>query len=280
MNPISLRTLLQSLLIFHSRGPSELDVLLEDTGVSRRRAKEIIDELVRLGLLQRTESLITCTLLGEKFVNALKNSEWPSLHDILVNKCREYQSVIHVLREAREGIGLTLSEICLRSSNYGISINVVIGEVCIEWGIRLGVIQKNLYTTSFRSRYYYVQNESVALSEFRKILLEQYKHLNFTRSGHNLMYVSIPELREAICEALRLRREIFDRFFEKLYVSESSVIELSGGPLTGTARKAPTKKLSIFIDRKSLIMAPKLALEAQEGFRFRGRVYQMVAFYL
>jgi len=274
LHPVSLRSLIQGLVLLDQS--KKIDVLEEKANVTKRRASEIVEELIDLGLVKRNGEDASATELGVRFLSSYKQSAWKELHEILYDGRLEYRTVTRILRENSGSKGLTISEICQRRGK--ISINVVTTEVCLEWGLRLGVFQKNLYTSGMNSRYYCVSNESEKGECFRKKLLELYGSLNVKRYGRRVLFVSIPELRELVCEELRIRRQVFDDMFREVYLEKTDKIELCGGPLTGTARKAPTGKLSIFVDRSSLLMAPSIALEQQEGLRLRGRVYQMVAF--
>ena len=273
MHPISLRSLIQGLMLAHGK---TMEALEKEANLSRRRATEILQGLSDLGLARYEKHAASITSEGILFLELFKNSNWKKMHEILSANNVEYQTIASILRDNEGPHGLTISEICRRQEQ--VRLNVVISEVCLEWGIRLGIFQKNLYTSGLSSRYYFVSKEDETPDSFERTLIESYNQLNVRKSGQRLFYVSIPELREVVCERLRLRRTFFDEMLRDLCLTSTGRIELSGGPLTGTARKAPTRKLSIFADRSSFIMAPRIALEDEEGLRMQGRVYQMVAF--
>ena len=273
MHPISLRPLIQGLLLADGK---TVDALEKEANVTRRRAAEILQGLDDLGLVRYEKDTAIITETGINFVESFRNSDWKKLHEILSANNAEYRTVAEILCDNEGPHGLTMPEICRKQNQ--IRLNAVVSEICLEWGLRLGIFQKNLYTSGIGSRYYYVSKESETTDGFTTKLVELYNQLNIGKSGQRIFYVSIPELRELVCEHLRLRRTVFDEMLRDHYLANTGKMELSGGPLTGTARRAPTRRLSIFADRSSVIMAPKIALEDQEGLRFRGRVYQMVAF--
>ncbi|WP_302081059.1 hypothetical protein [Salinibaculum rarum] len=103
-----------------------------------------------------------------------------------------------------------------------------------DWGERLGAIQRNAFTGS-----YYRATETTAPPNFPFILLMVFDELEET-AGVNLSqrYLSIPELREHVCERCGCVRAAFDKALLQLANQNIGKVELSGAPMDTGAKEA------------------------------------------
>ena len=276
---MSLRILLRSLIFFSRQKQCSSHELEGNLDVTADRARAIIRQLTAMKLLENLGAEFRCTAQGNKAVIALKKSHWSTIHDILEEICREYSALLKVLKSCKVGErGLMISQIVKRSAQFGKGLNRVTADICCEWGRRLGKIQKNLFTSGAVSRYYLVHDRDIPLDEFEKEIRGKYALLR-KRRGRLLVYVSVPRLRENMCETLKMCRRKFDGGLLEIWRGNTGEVELASGPLTSRSRMAPTQKLSIYIDRKSAVLSPKYILETEEGLDVEGKKYQTIAFH-
>ena len=279
LEPISLRVLLRSLIFFSKQRQSSSQDLENNLDVTADRAKAIVRQLTAMNLLERVDTEFRCGLYGKIMVNAVQASHWSTVHDILQENCKEYDALLKVLKSCKVGErGLMISQIVKLSAKFGRGLNRVTVDICCEWGRRLGKIQKNLYTSGAISRFYRIHDRNIVLSQLEKEIRGQCAWLG-KRKKRPLVYVSVPRLRENVCETLKISRRRFDEGLLEIWKRNTSEVELASGPLTSRSRTAPTRKLSIYIDRKSAVLSPKYILEAEEGLDIGGKKYQTIAFH-
>ena len=279
LEPISLRVLLRSLIFFSQQKRSSSQELENNLDVTADRARAIVKQLMVMKLLEKVDKEFRCTRYGNMIVNAVQASDWSTVHDTLEENCREYDTLLKVLKFCRVGErGLMISQIVKFSAKFGRGLNRVTTDICCEWSRRLGKIQKNLYTSGAVSRFYLIHDRDIPLNQLEKEIRGEYAQLR-KKKRRLLVYVSVPKLRENMCETLKMSRRRFDEGLLEIWKKNTGEVELASGPLTSRSRTAPTRKLSIYVDRKSAVLSPKYILEAQEGLNIRGKKYQTIAFH-
>jgi len=247
--------------------------------VTTERARAIVRQLTSMGLLEKVDGEFRYGRYGKIMVDVVRASHWSKVHNILQENCKEYDVLLKVLKSCKVGEkGLMISQIVKFSAQFGWELNRVTTDICCEWGRRLGKIQKNLYTSGAISRFYLVHDRSMPLNKIENEIRAQYMRLGQGK-GRLLVYVSVPRLRENICETLKMPRRKFDQYLLEIWKRNTSEIELASGPLTSRSRTTPTRKLSIHVDRKSAVLSPKYLLEAEEGLDIGGKKYQTIAFH-
>ena len=274
-----MRVLLRSLIFFDQQKKSGSRKLEDNLEVTADRARAIVRQLIVMKLVKKVDKEFRCANHGEEMINAVQGSNWSTVHDILKQTCREYHTLLKVLKSCRAGErGLMISQIVKLSGKYGKWLNRVTVDICCEWGRRLGKIQKNLFTSGAISRFYLITEQGIPLNQLEKEIRREYTGLR-KRKRHSLVYVSVPRLREDVCETLKISRREFDESLLEIWKRNTGEVELASGPLTSRSRMAPTRKLSISVARKSAILSPKYILEAEEGLDIRGKKYQTMAFH-
>jgi len=113
-----------------------------------------------------------------------------------------------------------------------------------------------------------------ASTQLKELMAEYLK-----RKGNPIIYVSVPRLRENVCEILKISRRRFDLILLEIWKRNTHDVELASGPLTSRSRTAPTRKLSIYVDRKAAVLSPEYILEAEEGLNVGGKKFQTIAFH-
>ena len=279
LEPISLRVLLRSLIFFSQQKQSSSQELENNLNVTADRAKAIVRQLTTMGLLEKVDTEFRCAPHGKIMVNAVQASHWSTVHDILQETCKEYDALLKVLKSCKVGDkGLMISQVVKLSAKFGRGLNRVTTDVCCEWGRRLGKIQKNLFTSGVISRFYLIHDQSIPLNNIENEIHAQYARLGKGKR-RLLIYVSVPRLRENVCETLKISRRRFDGILLEISKRNTGEVELASGPLTSRSRTAPTRKLSIYVDRKAAVLSPNYILEAEEGLDVGGKKYQTIAFH-
>lgn len=206
--------------------PEELASSLEST---ERRAKEVAAEAERIGLLERREGeeeQYTAAPLGQELLEAVEDAEWLDVSRLLAANSPHYA----ILREAIvEMDSATVEELTEQLSDHpGLyKFNQTGIEVICDWGERLGDFQRHAFT----GRYYVVDWHQEIDSSFGDILLKEYENLDQT-TGLNVQqgFVSLPQLREHLCERLRCPRDAFDDALVELLDQNIGKLELAGAP--------------------------------------------------
>jgi len=279
MEPISLGVLLRSIILLYEREESTLQDLEKKLRITTERAKAIERQLQNMLLIEKIGEKIKCTLKGSQLVVAFREESWDEIHEILIDSCKEYRTLLKALQKSCIGQkGLMTHQIISISQNLEKSLNRVTVEICCDWGCRLGKIQKNLYTSGVISRFYLVSNNNTSSIEIERAIVREY----ISMRGNNLislLYVSIPKIREIICELEKISRSLFDKSLLKMWIGSNGSIELASGPLNSSAIRTPTHILSINVDRNNAILSPKYALRVGEGLDIGGKKYQTIAFH-
>jgi predicted DNA-binding transcriptional regulator len=209
--------------------------------MSHRRARETILEATRIGLLAESTkgdtAYYTTTTTGERFLTQIRDEHWDSVSEILERKSPHYSSFVDTVdQQGRMGISLDRVLELLEAAADGtpFSFNQTSVEVVGDWAERLGRVQRNAFTGS-----YYPTGDPGPESSFGEVLLDAYDSLEET-AGVDLRqrYLSIPQLREEVCERLRWRRHVFDDALLELCQANVGKLELSGAPMDTGAKDA------------------------------------------
>jgi len=214
---------------------------LEDAlDVSHRRARETILEACRIGLLNEekpedNDAEYSTTKVGNEFLEAVRAEDWQRVSRILQSQSPHYGAFLEVVDEiepADPEVILEKLETDHEQSPYGFNQTSI--EVVGDWGERLGSIQRNAFTGS-----YYRADEDSVPPDFPSVLLSVFDDLEET-TGVNLSqrYISIPQLREHICERLNCTRSGFDDGLLSLVSQNVGKLELSGAPMDTGAKDA------------------------------------------
>ncbi|MCD2204083.1 hypothetical protein [Halobacterium sp. KA-6] len=205
--------------------------------VSHRRARETIIEAKRISLLQEDDPdddlLYSTTSIGESFLEAVRAEDWPQVSNILATRSPHYGTFLDALEEVEPADLETVLDGLKENQQFTpYSYNQTSIEVLGDWAERLGQVQRNAFTGS-----YYLSSQTDVSSNFAYVLLSAYDDLEQT-AGVNLRqrYLSIPRLREEICERTRCSRSAFDRALVALCQQNVGKLELSGAPMDTAAK--------------------------------------------
>lgn len=236
MRPITLGRVVETVYLSESQNGLDCSLLQEKCGVSHRRAKEILDEVTRMRLLQKESNQFQLTSLGKELLIAVRKGAWEQLHQILL-QYTFYSDFYKTL--ARYG-PIEPEQLLPRLKDTPSSFNQASLSVLCDWVERVGSAQRNVFTNVYYPVYAIT---GPILPEFLRV----YGELN-AKAGLSLRqrYVEIPKIRELVCERLRVRRRDFDEAFLRLYRNNIGIIELSGAPLT-THAKATSKHIKSLI---------------------------------
>lgn len=250
--------------------------------VSHRRARETILEALRIDLIeestehQDSEEYCTTTI-GEGFIAAVKNEAWQSVSSILAVRSPHYKAFLDTVSECESA---TLSELLdaleERAEFTPYTYNQASIELLGDWAERLGVVQRNAFTGD----YYRVEEDSIP-PNFQYVVLSVYDDLEET-AGVNLRqrHLSIPELREYICQQLGCSRGTFDDALLQLTTQNVGKLELSGAPLDTKAKESPrgVRKIEL-TEGDSLVSTSQTTDRVMAGVEQYGKQYYYLAVY-
>jgi hypothetical protein len=248
-------------------------------GVSHRRARETILEAVRVGLLSENgdspEARYSTTDVGVTFLDAIRRESWGEVSSILQNRSPHYGTFLDAVAEIDPAEpSVILERLKEEAGESPYDFNQTSIDVLGDWGERLGAIQRNAFTGT-----YYRPTPTQIPSTFPTVLLSVFGELEQT-AGVNLSqrYLSIPELREHLCERLRSSREAFDEALVTLANQNVGKIELSGAPIDTGAK---TAKLGIkqieLADDGGLVSTTQSTDLVMSGVAQHGKQYYYLA---
>lgn len=236
MRPITLGRVVETVYLSESQGDLDGSLLQEKYGVSQRRAKEILNEVVRMGLLQGVADQFQPTSLGKDLTIAVHKGAWEQVHQVLL----EYTFYSDFYKTLVQYGPIEPKQLLPHLKETPSSFNQTSLSVLCDWVERVGSAQRNVFTNVYYPVY---AMTAPMLPEFLCV----YGELN-TRAGASLhqRYVEIPKIRELVCERLKIRRRDFNEEFLRLYRNNIGTIELSGAPIT-THAKATSKHIKSLI---------------------------------
>ena len=236
MRPITLGRVIEAVYLSESQSGLNSPLLQEKCKVSHRRAKEILDEIVRMGLLRETSNQFRPTSLGKELIIAVRKGAWEQVHQVLL----QYTFYSDFYKTLVQYGPIKPEQLLPYLKETPSSFNQASLSVLCDWVERVSSVQRNVFTNAYYPVY---AMTSSMLPEF----LRTYDELN-TRAGVSLRqrYVEIPKIRELVCERLKIRRSDFDEELLRLYRNNIGTIELSGAPIT-THAKATSKHIKSLI---------------------------------
>lgn len=250
-------------------------------GVSHRRARETILEATRIGLLQENESdghsVYATTYVGQSFLEAIRAENWEKVSSVLSTRSPHYGTFLEVLEEVGPTDLDTLLEHLEESQRYTpYTFNQTGIEIVGDWAERLGRVQRNAFTGS-----YYLTTETKIPLNFHYVLLTAYDDLEQT-AGVDLRqrYLSIPRLREEVCERTKCRRSDFDEALLALCRQNVGKLELSGAPMDTAAKDAALGIKQIDLaDADGLVSTSQSTQQVMSGVEQYDKQYYYLAVY-
>ena len=239
VRPVTLARLVELTHICAS-GLTTTDEIETTLDVTHRRARETILEAARIDLIEIIEpeaenSKYKTTDVGEPFLEAVRDERWIAVSDILETRSPHYRAFLDILEKDHPiSLNELLEELKTESEFSSYKFNQTSVEVVGDWAERLGRIHRN----AFLGTYYPVTRSDVP-PNFQFILLTAFDELE-SSAGVDLRqrYLSIPELRETVCERIGCTRKAFDDALVELVGQNVGKLELSGAPVDTGAKEA------------------------------------------
>ena len=256
------------------------DAVEAHLGVTQRRARETILEAIRIGLITEVdadedESRYAITDIGDEFLAAVRHESWPQVSAILETRSPHYDAFISAVSATGPAfLDTILNHLEETAQATAYTYNRTSVEVVGDWAERLGAVQRN----SFSGDYYIVDADCVP-STFPDVVLDVVDELEET-AGINLRqrYVSIPELREYVCERFSCTRSAFDDALTTLAGQNIGKIELVGAPIDTGAKDADLGIKDIALSKEDRLVSTSQSTErVMQGVEQRGKQHYYVA---
>lgn len=280
VRPVNLGRLVE-LAYLCARAPQATSDVVEELDVSKRRAREAILESERLRFIGRRDGkdeYYATTKVGDKFIEAVKQSDWSGVSSILASRSPHYGMFLDLF-EDHETIDpeRALELLDERDEFSPYKFNQTSLDVIGGWGQRLGSIQRNAFTGMF-----YKSARDEVPSNFPHVLLSVVDKLEES-AGINLKqrYLSIPELREHTCERLGCERGAFDEALKELAQQNVGRVELSGAPIDTGAKEAQfgIKTIELNEGDDGLVSTDQSSELVMRGVEQLGKQYYYLAVY-
>lgn len=246
--------------------------------ITHRRARETMLEATRIGFIDESEDetpIYTTTTIGEQFLTAVRNEDWDHVSSILATHSPHYGDFLDIIDDHGPA---PIDELLDRLKNAAkftpYSYNQTSVEVVGAWAERLGQVNRNAFTGHF----YSVGREAVP-AHFPYVLLQTYDDLE-EHAGVNLRqrYLSIPRLREMLCERLQCPRDVFDNALLAVCGQNIGKLELSGAPLDTEAKDSVLGIKQIArADSDGLVSTSQSSQQAMAGVEQYGKEYYYLA---
>lgn len=256
-----------------------IETLESALDVSHRRARETVLEALRISLLEEAtgdeNDIYTTTSVGQAFLQAIRSEKWSQVSSILTTHSPHYGAFLEALKNVEPADHETLLEELEQQQQYTpYSFNQTGIEVVGDWAERLGRIQRHAFTGR-----YYLAGESTIPPNFHFILLDVYDELEQT-AGVDLRqrYLSIPQLRESICERIGCTRSAFDDGLLDLCKQNVGKLELSGAPMDTAAKEATLGIKQIAVaDDGPLVSTSQSTQRVMSGVKLLNKQYYYLA---
>lgn len=238
--------------------------------VSKRRASEILEEMILIQLLSFEDGYYTPTSRCGNLVCYVKNRNFEDFHKLLMK--HPYYSLFYNTLKSIEPA--TKNQILESMTNFDLYFNNMAIDVLCDWGERIESIQRNVFT----SQYYSTSNSS---DNITRIFLEVYNELNVRISLLMLKrYIEIPKIREVVCQRLNMKRHVFDELFKEMCLKNIGSLELSGAPITTKAKKSSKKvKKTSFSEIGNGLSVEFSSNQYLTGLNIDGKMYYYVAYH-
>lgn len=239
-------------------------------GINKRRASEILKEMVTIGLFTFENEYYIPTPDCENFLNYIKNRNLEDLHELLL-KYPYYNSFYTTLKLIEPA---TKNQILENIKISDLHFNNVSIDVLCDWGERIESIQRNVFT----NQYYSTSN---MYDNITHTFLEVYNELNVKINLFmSKRYVEIPKVRETVCQRLNMKRHNFDELFKEMYLKNIESLELTGAPITTEAKKTSKKiKKNCFSEVANNFSVKFSSNMYLNGVTIDGRVYYYIAYH-
>ncbi|MEM2506498.1 MAG: hypothetical protein QXF61_05590 [Nitrososphaeria archaeon] len=275
MRPITLRRVIEICSLATKDKGLTVETVSKRLNSSTSRAKEMLLEVEKMGLLNHSENYWTASERTSKFIEYFEKEEWNKIHQYFLENYKFYKEFIQILQgHINDPQGLSLDDIVKESADRGLHLNKTTVEVLVDWCDRLGVIQRNLYT----AKVYLLRDKIENFECFLKILVKVYRKLTFP-PWRKEVYVEIPLIRENVCEELKICRKTFDDLLKEAYLKNVGRIEFSGAPITTLAKKSPLseKKITFNMGKEAIMAASSILKREREGITLNKRSYYYLA---
>lgn len=270
MRPVTLSRVVETAFFADRSKQFTSQELAEFLKSSPSRGKEIAEETVNIGLLEKDGDVYLPTKECPQFLENIRQNNWDEIHTFMM-EYPFYRIFISTLQSIEPA---TSEEILAALSKGSIPFNEASRQVLCDWGERLGSIQRNVFT----KQYFAVTNSTISIIP---AFLESYHSLNI-KSGLVLRqrYVEIPKIREFVCQNLRISRDTFDLRFTQLCMKNIGKLELSGAPVTTHAKRSANKVKNVhFLELPDTITMKLSSNQFLNGLKIGPKSYYYVAYH-
>lgn len=275
LRPVTLARLIEAVYLCEST-PQSSESIADAIDVTDRRSRETILEACRLAFLREAETgpqgqMYASTDTGDRFLRFVQSEQWTEVSRILRSRSPHYDVYLDVVGKNDPKAPEELLE-ALQASEASSprTYNQTSIDVLCDWAERLGAVQRNAFT----GRYYTIP-DSLESDDFVGCLVSTYDEFDHTTGlGMRQRYVSIPLLREHVCERLQWPRDAFDPALLDLFAEN-----IGGMDLHGTIRDTGAKDARYGIKTIDLTQTEQLVTtthttdRVMRGLERRGRQF-------
>ena len=215
IRPITFRVMKDTLNLLASR--CTFEEFCSKASFTESRAREVVFQLVNMGLLKAERGLLSLTDAGRALLNAFKIKNYRKIHEILL-EYEPYRVMYYLLKD--------------RTCNYAqIFEQTGFNPVVVDTLVRL-MRKAGISVVRDASGGFYIEKseDEVEYELFVDVLKEEYDEL--LKNSRYARYVEIPALRWRVQEKLRISSSAFDNLFKK-FVKETvaeGAVTLSPAP--------------------------------------------------
>jgi predicted transcriptional regulator len=178
IRPITLRRIIEICsLAVQSKGLT-VEIVSDKLNSTKSRSKEILLEVEKMGLLNRSGELWIANDYTTYFIKSFEKEEWNKIHQYFLENYQFYKEFIQILKNHINDLnGISIEDIVKESTDSNLHLNKTAVEVLTDWCERLGIIQRNLYT----AKIYLIKEGSESLDKFVNTLLKCYRKITLSK---------------------------------------------------------------------------------------------------
>ena len=249
----------------------------DSLGVTSRRAREVLQEANRIGLVEQSQSgqsdVYSQSPVGSKFIQSVLSEKWSQASRILEENSPHYDACLKGIRS--EG-PIRSQELInhLNDINDEYSFNETGMTISLNWAERLDSVQRNAF-----SGHYYQAKKGLNTDQLLRGTITTYHELDeSTGIGLRQKFVSIPRLREYTCQRTKSPRDLFNSGLRKLASANVGRVELTGAPLDTGAKEAEFSVKQIELDGTGAAISTEQSTDPiQSGVKIASKQHYYIA---
>ena len=279
LKPVNLKRIVEALEHLQENTKLNIDSMADLLGTHSKRAQDILYEITRAGFATQLQSNYIINGAGRAFLEGIYENDFERISSILEEHHPFFLELLQPFQSQQiSKPGYTIKELTTRLSTSDLRFNSMSISVLLEWGERLGVIQRNLYTKTDlgSTRYYTITREPFNSDVHHRVLYQLYLKFAQNSPTANPKPIEISRLREYTCESMRIPRTKFDAELRNIIHDFPDRITFHSTLETINANITPLAVQTLRINAHERIYAKQYVVEREIPFELGGAYFNLI----